>query len=208
VRRFGKYAGLGLALACVGLALAGCGGAAGDPAKVSASPSRFDGISADGVSAPDFALHDQHGQLIRLSAERGKFVIVTFLYVHCKNVCPIIAGQLNQVLTDLPPAARDQVRVLAVSVDPKGDTHAAVARFIAEHRLLPQFLYLTGTAKTLAPVWRGYHVASVQTGGGVVVGHTAFELLVDRGGKPEAIYDSTNTPRQVIHDLRVLGLRE
>ncbi len=135
-------------------------------------------------------------------------MILTFLYVHCTNVCPIIAGQLNQTLRDLPSAARSEVRVLAVSVDPKGDTPAAVARFVAAHRLLPQFLYLTGSAKTLERVWNGYHIASTQTGKGVVVGHTAIEILLNRSGKPQAIYDATVTPQQVLHDLRVLGLQE
>ena len=40
--------------------------------------------------------------------------------------------------------------MLAVSVDPKGDTPSAVRHFIAVHRLLPEFLYLTGTVKQLA----------------------------------------------------------
>jgi cytochrome oxidase Cu insertion factor (SCO1/SenC/PrrC family) len=100
------------------------------------------------------------------------------------------------------------VRVLAVSVDPKGDTPKAVAHFIAVHRLLPQFLYLTGTAKTLEPIWNGYHIASTQTGDSLVVGHTAIVILLNRSGKPQTIYDATVTPHQVLHDLRVLGLPE
>jgi protein SCO1 len=189
------------------LALAGCGGSS-SPTIQGNAPTPYDGMSAQGYNAPNFALHDQHGQLIRLSAERGKFVLLTFLYVHCTNVCPVIAGQLNQTLRDLPPSSRDQVRVLAVSVDPKGDTPKAVAHFIAIHRLLPQFLYLTGTAKTLQPIWDGYHIASTQTGDGLVVGHTALVILLNRSGKPQTIYDATVTPHQVLHDLRVLGLPE
>src|SRR5271154_2210240 len=127
----------------------GCGGAT--PGAWGPAPSRFDGMSANGLTAPDFALRDQHGQMIRLSAERGRFVVLTFLYVDCRDVCPVIAGQLNQALRELGPA-RNDVRVLAVSVDPKGDTPAAVRHFIAVHRLLPQFLYLTGTTRTLEPI--------------------------------------------------------
>jgi protein SCO1/2 len=197
-----------LTLLLLGLFLGGCGGSSRAPQGSGPPRSRFDGIPAAGYKAPNFALHDQHGQLIRLSAERGKFVVITFLYVHCTNVCPVIAQQLNRALRDLPPAARDDVRVLAVSVDPKGDTPSAVAHFIAVHRLLPQFLYLTGTAKALEPVWAGYHIASTQTGKGVVVGHTAIEILLNRSGAPQTIYDATVTPEQVLHDLRVLGLQE
>ena len=139
---------------------------------------------------------------------RGKIVLLTFLYVHCTNVCPVIAEQLNQALRELPASSRAQVRVLAVSVDPRGDTPSAVAHFIAVHRLLPQFLYLTGSAATLEKVWAGYHVASTPGPDGSVVGHTAVVLLLNRALQAQAVYDSTVTPQQVLHDLDVLGLTE
>jgi protein SCO1 len=192
-----------LTLALLLLALAGCGGSRS--LSSSGGGSRFEGTPANGFAAPGFALRDQHGQLVSLAAERGKYVVVTFLYVHCKDVCPIIAGQLNQALRMLGPA-RNDVRVLAVSVDPKGDTPSAVRHFIAVHRLLPQFLYLTGTVEQLMPVWHGYHIASSQTRKGIVVGHTAIEILLDPSGKPRLIYDSHVTGQEIVHDLHALGL--
>jgi protein SCO1/2 len=202
-----RYAGARALLVVAGLApaiLAGCGSPSSS-GSATGQKSRFDGIAANGLTAPEFALRDQNGKLIRLSSERGKYVVITFLYVHCPDVCPIIAGQLNQALRDLGPARKD-VRVLAVSVDPKGDTPPAVAHFIAVHRLLPEFLYLTGTVKTLEPVWHSYHIASTQRGNAVVVGHTALELLLDPSGKPRLIYDSHVTAQAVVHDLHALGL--
>jgi protein SCO1 len=187
--------------------LAGCGGS-GHPAASSpgASASRYDGVAVHGLAAPNFTLHDQHGQLVSLARERGWYVLITFLYVHCRNVCPIIAGQVNEALRELGPA-RNEVRVLAVSVDPKGDTPAAVRHFIAVHRLLPQFLYLTGTAKALEPIWREYHVASTGTGATLAVSHTAIELLLDPQGTPRLIYDSRITAADLVHGLQTLGLK-
>jgi protein SCO1 len=185
--------------------LAGCGGSGGGSTTKTTS-SALDGMTPVGLVAPNFALRDQHGQLVSLAQQRGKFVVVTFLYTHCKNVCPVIAGQLNQALRDLGPA-RNQLRVLAVSVDPKHDTPAAVDHFIAVHRLLPQFLYLTGTVPQLSKVWNDFHVASVPDKGGIVVSHTAIEFLLDRNGKPRAIYDSQLTAGELVHDLRILGLQ-
>jgi len=181
------------------LALAACGGGT----TASSPPSQLEGIPATGLRAPSFALHDQHGQLVTLSAQRGRYVILTFLYVHCPNVCPIIAGQLNDALHELGPG-REDVRVLAVSVDPRGDTPSAVRRFIAVHRLLPEFLYLTGTAAELEPVWHDYHVASTTTKAGGVLGHTAISILLDTRGRPRAIFDSHVTAAEVVHDLHEL----
>jgi len=193
---------LGALLLAAGVA--GCGGSSGGGTTAAAS-SVLDGMTPVGLVVPNFTLHDQHGQAVSLAQQRGKFVVVTFLYTHCKNVCPVIAGQLNQALRDLGPA-RSQLRVLAVSVDPKHDTPAAVNHFIAVHRLLPQFLYLTGTIPQLERVWNEFHVASVPEPGGIVVGHTAIEFLLNRNGKPKAIYDSQITASELVHDLRVLGL--
>jgi len=193
-----------VALVATSLAIAGCGGTGG-PSASGSTGSRFDGISASGLTAPNFTLHDQSGALVKLSSERGRYVLLTFLYVHCRNVCPIIADQLNDALRELGPA-RSDVRVLAISVDPKGDTPAAVHHFITVHHLLPQFLYLTGTAAALKPVWHDYHIASTPTRTGLVVGHTALEILLDRSGRPRLLYDSHVTAHAVVHDLRALGL--
>lgn len=202
-----------VALLALAAALAGCGGsgspaASGTPTATGSesAAARYDGVPVSGLAAPNFSLHDQHGQLVSLSQERGRYVLITFLYVHCPNVCPIIAGQVNEALRELGPA-RNQVRVLAVSVDPKGDTPAAVRHFIAVHALLPQFLYLTGSAKTLEPIWHEYHVASTGTGKALVVSHTAIEFLLDPQGQPKLIYDARITAQDLLHGLRELGLK-
>jgi protein SCO1 len=130
-------------------------------------------------------------------------VVVTFLYTRCPDVCPLIASQLNEALRELGPA-RDRLRVLAVSVDPKGDTPAMVRWFIRKHHLLPQFRYLTGTAKQLQPIWDGYHVAA-QVGAPDVSLHSAYELLIDPKGKARLRYDAGLQARDLVHDLRALG---
>jgi protein SCO1/2 len=130
---------------------------------------------------------------------------VTFLYTQCRDVCPLIAGRLNEALRRLG-AARRRVRVLAVSVDPKGDTPAAVRRFVRVHHLLPQFRYLTGTRAQLAPVWHAYYVSPQPVGGGVSL-HSAYELLIDPTGRPRLSYDARVKAEDVVHDLRLLGLQ-
>ena len=43
--------------------------------------------------------------------------------------------------------------MLAVSVDPKGDTPSAVRAFVRSHHLRPQFHYLTGSASWYVLTW-------------------------------------------------------
>ena len=152
---------------------------------------------------PGFALRDQDGHLVRLSAERGRVVLVTFLYTHCPDVCPLAAERLNLALRALG-ARRSRVRVLAISVDPAGDTRRSVRLFVREHRLLPQFRYLTGPEATLRVIWNRYGVKSLRQAGGDRVDHTLYTLLLDRSLKARVLYDSTAMPAAITHDVGLL----
>ena len=151
---------------------------------------------------PDFALHDQNGRLMRLSAQRGKVVVLTFLYTHCPDLCPLTAVHIDEAVARLGPS-HSAVSVLAVSVDPKGDTSAAVRRFVRSHRLGSEFHFLTGPRATLARIWRQYDVKSV-TIGGPDPDHTLYVLLLDRTGKTRVLFDATATSKAMAHDLRLL----
>ena len=136
-----------LALLLCAAVLVGCAGQGGR--RASSALLKGDPVPPSFPHA-NFTLIDQHAKRVSLHQERGHYVIVTFLYSRCPDVCPLIAEHLNAVLTRLGPSRR-RVRVLAVSVDPQSDRPAAVHHFIREHHLLPQFLYLTGTRAELSP---------------------------------------------------------
>jgi protein SCO1/2 len=195
-----------MALTALALGASGCGssGTLEPQPKAAASPKTpFAGhrLSGPGAAA-NFALRDQHGRLIRLSALRGKLVLVTFLYTHCTDICPLIAGQLNLALREMYHQ-RTSVRVLAVSVDPLGDTPSAVRRYVREHHLLPEFHYLVGKPAQLARIWQAYNVAVLQRNP-ESVGHSGYIYLLDRRGKPRVFYSAKVTAAQVAHDLRLL----
>jgi protein SCO1/2 len=185
-------------------ALTGCGGKA--TPKVEAPPLAKQTFAGGELTpprlAPPIALHDASGEPVTLAAQRRRFVLVTFLYVHCPDVCPLIAQNLNAALRRLGPR-RNEVRVLAVSVDPKGDTPAAVRHYIAQRGLLPQFHYLIGTRAQLRAVWAAWHVLAVGSGP-ELVDHVAYTALVDRSGRQRVLYGSDVKARQVVHDLRLL----
>jgi protein SCO1/2 len=188
-----RHVALVAALAAT-LLLAGCG---------SKQHPHFDGaVLEHPAPPPDFTLRDQRDRAVHLRALRGKVVLLTFLYTHCPDVCPITAANLNTALGRLGDE-RPQVEVLAVSVDPVGDTHASILSFIRRHRLLPQFRYLTGRPATLERVWRTYNIAVVRRGPGDI-DHALYTLLVDRDGTARVLFDTRATPAAVAHDVRQL----
>jgi protein SCO1/2 len=191
------------ALLLLVLAAAGCGGGSKAIESPATTASRFLGAEVTPPRrAPAIALHDAWGRPVSLAAQRGRWALVTFLYVHCPDVCPLIAQNLNAALKQLG-TSRSRVRVLAVSVDPAGDTPRAVKRYIAQRGLLPQFRYLIGSRQQLRPIWAAWHVLAVRTKPDVV-DHVAYTMLVDPSGKERVLYDSRVKAHQVVHDLRLL----
>ena len=68
-----------------------------------------------GDQAPDFELRDQHGTPVRLSGFRGvKNVVLVFYPLAFSGVC---SNEMNAIRDEFPDAAREDVEVLAVSVD-------------------------------------------------------------------------------------------
>jgi protein SCO1/2 len=188
------------------LPAAGCGGSATKVESPPATTTNASGFAGSAVLPPRparaISLHDANGKAVTLAAERGRYVLVTFLYTHCPDVCPLIASNLNAALRALGPSRRN-VRVLAVSVDPVGDTAAAVRAYVKRRHLEPQFRYLIGSRAELRRVWAAWHVLSVQRKPDLV-DHVAYTALIDPAGKERVLYDSQVHARQVIHDLRRL----
>jgi protein SCO1/2 len=191
----GRLARLAL-LAAVVAAVAGCGGSS------SGSAVSFRGTELEAQPSPDFVLHDETGAPVQLSKLRGHPVLLTFLYTHCPDVCPLIATNLGAAVRRLGPTGKD-VRVLAVSVDPKGDTQAAARNFVKEKRLPPEFHFLIGTRPELQRVWRSYHIAA-DKGPENTVNHSAYTLLIDGDGKQRVLYDAQVRAGAVAHDVRAL----
>lgn len=195
-----------LVLALALLATAGCGGSSGASESAPPATTSASGFAGAAVLPPrpaqPISLHDADGRAVTLAGERGHYVLVTFLYTHCPDVCPLIAANLNGALRALGPS-RELVRVLAVSVDPAGDTPAAVHAYMRRLHLEPQFRYLIGFRADLRRVWTAWHVLSIQRKPGLV-DHVAYTALIDRAGKERVLYDSQVHAQQVIHDLRRL----
>ncbi len=200
-------AGLALLLVMAVL-LVGCGGGredGGSPVADVSTQTDDDGWAGAALGepqdVPDFALTDHEGELVRFSDLRGKVVLITFLYTQCPDICPLMADNLNAALRELPPAEREEVRVLAVSVDPERDTPATVRGYVKVHRLLPQFRYLIGSKRELTEVWRKFEVQAVASDP-ELIDHTAYTLLVDRTGQGLVLYPSDFTAEQILTDLR------
>jgi len=190
-----------LPLLLLAAVLAGCGSS--NAAETTTTPMhRFAGGElTPPKAAPPIALHTANGKKVTLAAQHGRYVLVTFIYTHCPDVCPLITSNLNTVLRTLGP--KGNVEVLAVSVDPKGDTPAAVRAYEKSKHLEPAFHYLIGTRAELRPVWVAWNVIAVDRKPDLV-DHAAYTALIDPSGQERLLYSSQVNAQQVLHDLRLL----
>jgi protein SCO1/2 len=194
-------AALGALFSLAASVAAGCGG--GQTTAAEAPPPTFAGSAlTPPKTTTDFSLRDARGQAISLSEQRGKVTLVTFIYTNCPDICPLIAQNLNDALQQLGSQRKD-VSVLAISVDPRGDTAKAVRAYEKLHHLVPEFHYLIGSKPELLRVWKAWGVAAVASDP-ELVDHTAYTMLIDRSGKGRAIYDAQIKAKQVVHDVRLL----
>ena len=157
-----------------------------------------------GRPVPPFTLLDARGASFSSARLSGRPYALTFLYVHCVDVCPLIGSEIHDALIKLGAQA-SKLNVVGISVDPHGDTRPAVTRWLAAHHEPANFHYLIGSAHQLAPVWKAFYV-SPQTPSNPHSTHTAVIWLINRHGRPAALIPAgvpidTNS---LAHDLRVL----
>jgi protein SCO1/2 len=155
--------------------------------------------------APPIELRNYLGKHVTLAQYRGKAVLVTFLYANCPDVCPLIASNLRVALNLLGPRA-SQAQVIAISVDPRGDTPRAVARFVHSHEMTGRMQYLIGNAAELAHTWSAWKVGSRREAGQPdLVAHDALVYGVSASGKLTTVYPSNFQPSEIAHDVPKLA---
>jgi protein SCO1/2 len=187
--------------AAVTLLLAVTAGGCGAPAR-----ERFAAASVvpGAPPAPDFTLTDPDGRRVRLADFRGRAVLLTFLFVHCPDVCPLTVDRVRAGLAQLGSRA-GRAHLVVVSVDPRGDTPASVRAFVRAHRMQGRMTYLLGTHAQLAPVWKRYGVAVLGSPEEREVAHSSLVLGIDASGRTRAQFAPDFTAAQIAHDVVALA---
>ena len=158
---------------------------------------------------PDFTLRDQHGQPFRLSAQRGRVVLLFFGYTYCPDICPTTLAMWRQVHDALDDDAK-RVRFVFITVDPERDTPERMGKHLAVFN--PDFIGLTGPPDKLEPVYQAFDVSreKVFAGGSAsayLMNHTATGFVIDPDGQLRLSHGYFTPPEDIAHDIRQL-LRE
>jgi protein SCO1/2 len=159
------------------------------------------------TAAPDFTLTDGiTGTPMTLSAQQGKVVVLSFLYTHCPDVCPLTAEQFRVAQQKLTADERERTLFVAVSVDPRQDTPEAVQAFARDHGLVKGFAFLVGGAAQLQAVWSAYSIR-IETDPTVptAVGHSDAIYLLDKKGRARILTHSDIAADALAGDVKLLA---
>jgi protein SCO1/2 len=198
-----------LVVIAIGVALIAIGGNASTrTVQARQGDYRADGVLSPVTAAPPLVLRNYLGRPVNIDSYRGKAVLVTFLYTHCPDVCPLIASNLRVAQNLMGPKVSSKVQIIVVSVDPRGDTPKAVAAFLARHGMTGRMQYLVGSAHALARVWHAWGVGSERDASQPeFINHSGLVYGITASGKRTTVYASSFQPSAIAHDVPILASR-
>ena len=135
-------------------------------------------------AAPELALTNQLGESVDLAMFRGDVVVLTAVYASCPHTCPAILSQVKAAVAELGPAQREDLRVVAVTLDPERDSPEQLRALAARHGIdAPLYQLVTGAAPDVARVLDRMQIARERDADSGVIGHANLFLLIDRDGR-------------------------
>jgi protein SCO1/2 len=211
--RFASVAVVLVATAALLAPLSGCGSSAATPTSATNSSATTASYRAEPTllpptAAPPLRLRNYLGEPVDIAQYRGKPVLVTFIYTHCPDVCPLITSNLRVAQNLLGADGPSKAQVIAVSVDAKGDNRATVAAFLKAHEMTGRMQYLVGSTRELARVWRAWGGGSERDAKNPdLVEHSGLIYGITASGKRATLYSARFKPADVAHDVSLLAAR-
>ena len=165
------------------------------------------------MALPQISLTDQDGQAYNLNQTLGKVVVLSLIYTHCPDICPLTTAKMKQIQDRLKAAGLStQVQLVTFTVDPERDTPAVIKRFAELFDIDPKnWVFLTGTSDQINILIKGlslyvervYYVDNTPVPASslpnppantpYLVNHTDTLFLIDRQGNVRALPPGSRT---------------
>jgi protein SCO1/2 len=149
-----------------------------------------------GEAVPDFTLTDQTGRPFSLASQRGRVVLVNFLYTRCPlpEVCPRLAASFASLQRRFPT---EDLTLVSITLDPSYDTPDVLARYAAAMKArVDRWRFLTGDTSPVARRFGLVHWAEE----GVIV-HNSQTAVIDRQGRLAAMVEGSQYRLEQLADL-------
>lgn len=133
--------------------------------------------------APHLELTAHDGAPVDLAQLRGRVVLLTAVYASCPHTCPAVLSQARSAVDALEPGEREDLRVIAVTLDAAHDTAPALAALAARHGLAaPLYRLVTGPPERVERTLDAMSIARRRDPATGIIDHANLFILVDRDG--------------------------
>ena len=165
--------------------------------------SRYTGEAA--IGGP-FALTDHTGRQVTEASYRGRFMLLTFGYTFCPDICPTTLTDMSDAITELG-ADGDKVVPIMITVDPARDTVAHLKDYVGYFH--PRTVGLTGSAeavKSAAKAYKVYYAKAKQEDGAdaydYLMDHSTIIYLMGPDGNFLSHYIPKQSPEKIAEGIK------
>ncbi|BBI32810.1 SCO family protein [Cohnella abietis] len=142
-------------------------------------------------SAPEFALTNLDGQQVNASDNKGKIVLMEFMFTSCPDICPLTTYKMVQLQEQLKEQGLfgNEVQFVAITFDPKQDTPEMLKKYADRMKMdMSGWHVLRGEEEATKEIAKQYGVMVQNMGDGQFV-HTVTSLnLIDSEQKVRKVY--------------------
>jgi protein SCO1/2 len=153
---------------------------------------------------PPVELVDEHGSPFRPHDFVGHWSFLYFGYTYCPDVCPLTLVELSKLKLELAAGGfAEPSAYYLVSVDPKRDTPARLAEYVAYFD--PALRGLTGPPAALAALAQAadtvFDTSDDSAGDNYLVSHSSNVVLLDPSGRVHAVFAPPHDPSRLAADF-------
>lgn len=154
-----------------------------------------------------FTLVDHTGLAVSDRDFRGKYMLITFGYTSCPDICPTIMGRISAAL-DLLGERTGNLQPIFVTLDPERDGPDRLASYVDFFH--PAFIGLTGSQEQIAAVAERFlvHFEKVYETGAesdpnayYSIDHSAFIYLMGPDGNYLDVFAHRARPEDLVRDI-------
>ncbi|HEX6670351.1 MAG TPA: SCO family protein [Gemmatimonadales bacterium] len=161
------------------LAWARIGELRGEPFLLDGAASADAAIERVGRRPPPLRLVDQWGDTITLDRFRGRPVLLTFAYGHCRSVCPATVRRMLGAQRRMP----DQLSLLVVTLDPWRDTPERLAHIAEGWGFGDRARVLGGSVEAVRAVLEAWRVPDGRDPHTGEIAHAPTVYAIGRDGR-------------------------
>ena len=194
-----------LLVSLIAVSLLGLGRAQAKPTELAFPADRL----RSALAMPFFTLTNQDNHAVSLADFKGRVVLITAVYSTCTTTCPMMLTKVRTVLDQLTPEERNDLAVVAFSLNPEADTRELRAMTAKIYGMqAPRFHFVSGVPSEVNALLDKLNVARTRDEATGQIMHSNLFFLLDREGRiAYRLSLSQNEQSWLISALRVL-LRE